>query len=359
MPLWAWAALLLALAVTAWLGVKRVAARGQHGTDSSRVEVWRSALRIFRSHPILGTGPDTFEQAFRRMRSEEFVRRMKGSVRFQAYAHNDVLQALSTTGIIGTGAYLYLLLMIALTAWTACRGPDGWLASGVAGGLVAVFANVKFNPISIEVMTLVAFLCGLAAALARPERAEPAQETSRRLERAGTGLVAAFSAAGLVLVLRLLSADLESKYAQLEFARGQRASGMDHARAAIKLEPCVTAYRVQHMNEMGDLINSDKNVQGRLELLAEALASGKEAVRCHPEEVNPHYLYGMAAWMHVQLGLDQHLELAERELDAALERDPLFIPLLEQRLSVAAKRGGPTAQDWAARLAHARTLAPN
>ena len=63
--------------------------------------------------------------------------------------------------------------------------------------------------------------------------------------------------------------------------------------------------------------------------------------------------------MHVQLGLERQLETAEQELDSALERDPMFMPLLEQRLTVAAKRGGPELAAWNARIERVRALEKN
>ncbi|MBI4348858.1 MAG: O-antigen ligase family protein [Elusimicrobia bacterium] len=371
-PAWAWAAVVLVLAAGGWLAVRRAAARGvTKTTDSARVEVWRSAWQIFELRPVFGTGPDTFEQAFRRRRTEEFVRRMGGSVRFQAYAHNDLLQALSTTGLLGAGVYVWLLVAVAFAALHACRRPEErWLAGGIFGGLAAAFVVVKFNPIALEVMALVSFLAGLGAALNRPDGAPGAGR--ERLERLAAACLLAFCGAGLVFAGRWSLADLHAKTAQILFTKtglleqadpanpaayGLRLAAMEEIREAIARNPCELAYRVQHMNELGPLINANKAAQGRLALLGEAKESGKAAIGCHPTEVNAHYVAGIAAWMHVQLGMEAELAEAERELEKAIELDPMFLPLLEQRLLIAQRRGGPSVAEWARRVAEAKQRA--
>ncbi|MBI4424147.1 MAG: O-antigen ligase family protein [Elusimicrobia bacterium] len=358
-PRWAWAlgaALVLLAGVAA---VRRVSGRVAGGNDSSRVEVWRSAWRIFTSEPVFGTGPDTFEQAFRRQRTEEFVRRMRGSVRLQAYAHNDVLQALATTGLLGTAAYLYLLWAVAAIAWRAVRQPrERLLASGLSGGLIACFINVKVNPVALEVMAQTALFAGLLAALTRPEPSGPGERAPQGFARGLAALAVLAGAAGLALTARWSFADMEAKHGATELKRGLTVAGADHLRTALTLNRCENSYRVSLMNVFGDLINADKSVPARVALLEESMAVARAAVACHPEDVNAHYALGIASWMHVQLGLDQHLALAEAELDAALERDPLFLPLLEHRLAVARRRGPEAAKPWAERLARARSVAP-
>ncbi len=63
------------------------------------------------------------------------------------------------------------------------------------------------------------------------------------------------------------------------------------------------------------------------------------AIGCHPEEVNSHYAAGIAALMHVRLGFRDRLAGAEKALDEALRRNPLFAPLLQSRLEAAQIRG--------------------
>ncbi|MBI5200627.1 MAG: hypothetical protein HY925_03490 [Elusimicrobia bacterium] len=168
-------------------------------------------------------------------------------------------------------------------------------------------------------------------------------------------------------------ADLHAKSAQVLFTKsalleqaeagnpalyGMRLAGMEEIRDAIARNPCEVAYRVQQMNEVGALINANKNPQGRMSLLEEAAESGRAAVSCHETEVNSHYVAGIAAWMRVQLGMEKELEIAEKELDRAIELDPMFLPLLEQRLLIARRRGGADVVEWTRRVAVAKSRAP-
>jgi len=84
------------------------AARGKRSMEA-RLVYWQAALRNFRQHPILGTGPGTFGPAYDKIKPP--------NAEFARLTHNDYLEQASDSGIIGfltfTGltmgsiAYLY------------------------------------------------------------------------------------------------------------------------------------------------------------------------------------------------------------------------------------------------------------
>jgi O-antigen ligase len=114
--------------------------------DLARREVWWGAWDVFIHRPLLGSGPDTFIHVF----TGQHLAAMQGLLRpmaTQAQAHNDLLQALATTGVVGTAAYLWLLWEI---PWTPA--------------LVALFVCMKFDPMGVEVLSLGAMLAGAAVA---------------------------------------------------------------------------------------------------------------------------------------------------------------------------------------------------
>ena len=69
---------------------------------SGRVYIWRNALEVFPSHPIIGTGPDTFYYAF----PEEAHGFMNHDYQ---NAHNEYIQILICQGMLGLLCYLVFL----------------------------------------------------------------------------------------------------------------------------------------------------------------------------------------------------------------------------------------------------------
>lgn len=112
-------------------------------SDSERVITWKTAVGVFLDNPILGVGPDGFQQAF----ADSAVTFTPGHV--AGNAHNDFLQVLSTLGLVGFVAYLFL----AVSVFKLISGP-------ALGAITALFVNAKFNPVPLEAMVLAAVLIG-------------------------------------------------------------------------------------------------------------------------------------------------------------------------------------------------------
>jgi O-antigen ligase len=139
--------------------------------DTGRAAVWAAAVRIAGDHPLLGTGLGTFGGVFPRYRPLAIQSAY-------THAHQDYLQWLAETGVLGglAGA-----LLLAGLAWTAARavqnpdrGADRMLATGVAAGLggLALHGLVDFNGHIPANTLLAAALAGVLVVLARPAHAE-------------------------------------------------------------------------------------------------------------------------------------------------------------------------------------------
>ena len=102
--------------------------------DIARVELWRIAARSVYERPWLGSGPETYVITFRRLKTERLVKAV-GPGYLQAHAHNDLLEAASTIGLLGLAAYLWLVIPF-------LRNP----------ALLALFIVLKFDPVAFEVM---------------------------------------------------------------------------------------------------------------------------------------------------------------------------------------------------------------
>ncbi|MDD5302676.1 MAG: O-antigen ligase family protein, partial [Elusimicrobia bacterium] len=169
-PRWTWsrwAAAAAAAGLAAAWSVHALAGRAalSLGKEQARVAIWGMAGRIFMRHPWLGVGPDAFEQGLRQARSEDFIRLLGQGYRL-GHAHNEILQVLATTGLIGLGACLWLIVGLAGAARKALASETGRArAAGFAGGLAALFVNVQFNIVSLPAFVSAALAAGM---LCRP-----------------------------------------------------------------------------------------------------------------------------------------------------------------------------------------------
>lgn len=326
-------ALLLAALVGA--AALRLSGRPMADSDAQRPLVWRTAWALFLEHPLLGTGPDTFEQDFRKHREERYVRLM-GSERFQAYAHNDLLQALATTGLAGTLAYLALLLSLGLAAArTLAASQDRTRTAAACGGLACLFVILKFDPVALEVLVTSAVLAGLILP-------PPGEDDGLLLPPLALALLVLAFAVSFAGAWCFSRADLFAQEAKAKAAAGALEEASALLKKGMGLNSCELSYRILFVNQLGDRVNAAQPALRRgLLSEAEALAGA----RCHSSDVNEHYIRGIVNLMQAQVGLAGKLPMAAGELDAALERDPYFLPLLRSRFETAQRMGDRTGME--------------
>lgn len=101
-----------------------------------RVELARTAGRMVADSPVFGIGPGQFYQRSGEFSSPELLA-MFPAARHEN-AHNNFLQVLSETGVIGLSAFIWLLAAATLAVWRVVRqDPSRALAWGGLAGIVA------------------------------------------------------------------------------------------------------------------------------------------------------------------------------------------------------------------------------
>jgi len=134
---------LIALALVFWLGIGRTARRfsnlaSKDISKDTRMLIYKDAWQIFRNHPWVGTGAGTFEIVYPHYASHY-------DALLVDHAHNDYLEFLSETGLVGA---FFGLGFMAVLFWRASAnlrasrssraGPRSALTRSLyAGGLVA------------------------------------------------------------------------------------------------------------------------------------------------------------------------------------------------------------------------------
>lgn len=181
--------LLAAFATVAWLGVNEALARFSalqtlEVTQSKRAAMRLGTWRIFVDHPVVGTGLGTLQQVY-----PPYETLFDGKI--VNHAHNDFLEALAETGIVGgvcCAWFLGVLFVGALRSWQT-EGNSfantlrlcGWTA---CCGLL-VHSLVDFNLHIPSNLLLFLLMALLATAEMAPERPKGSQRRRRSAEAVG------------------------------------------------------------------------------------------------------------------------------------------------------------------------------
>lgn len=340
-----WAAVAAGAALAAAWAAGALARRGaaDFGREGERLAIWGVAFDLFRAHPWLGVGPDAFELGLRQARTEGVIHVLGQGLRL-GHAHNDLLQIAATTGLLGLGAYLWLLAALVAEAKRALAADkDRARAAALAAGLTALFVNLQLNIVSLPAYVSAALAAGL---LVRPRAAG-----ARGLKLGAAVVLASVSA---FYALRLADADREFKLA----ASAGPAAAEFQLRSALALNPCELTYGLAYVNLLSARIGRSAGAD-RLDAADRIAELGGTALACHRNDAVAHYILGSGALMQALLGRPERLGVAEGELDAALRLDPFRQDLLDWRRQAATARGDkPKEQELLDRLARVRALRP-
>ncbi len=82
------------------------------GTESGEIRkiVWKGAIDVWRHYPVFGSGVETFAYSYYNFRPVEHNQTSEWDFLYNK-AHNEYLNFLSTTGVVGLGSYLFLIVM--------------------------------------------------------------------------------------------------------------------------------------------------------------------------------------------------------------------------------------------------------
>jgi O-antigen ligase len=122
--------------------LQRLALTNPAGRDESRTMQWRAAIDGFRDRPLLGYGPENHKLVW----SAHFDPRIY-AIDTDVYdrTHNQFLEMLATTGLVGTVAFLGIWFAIALTLVRAYRaGRLSAPALAILSGLQVAYAIYLF-----------------------------------------------------------------------------------------------------------------------------------------------------------------------------------------------------------------------
>lgn len=115
------------------------------GSDSGRIRkfVWRGAIDIFKTHPLFGTGPETFAYAYYKVKPAEHNLTTEWDYLYNK-AHNEFLNYLATTGILGFGSYMAIIILFYVLAFKSFMKKTQRY-SYIAVGFIGAFTGLHIS----------------------------------------------------------------------------------------------------------------------------------------------------------------------------------------------------------------------
>lgn len=188
----------------AWSGIlERLTAFADR---SSRGEIWRAGLAIFRDAPIFGSGLDTFRLAYPPIQTPAAWSLEWGQQPLRA--HNELIHILATQGLVGLVGAAALAFGIAVAARRALKRRDEEARAATVSVLAGMIAFLVHALFCFSATTCTALFVACAAILSRlaesdPHVATPSAPSADRSVAIGIGSA---GVAGALMFLRNASA---------------------------------------------------------------------------------------------------------------------------------------------------------
>jgi tetratricopeptide (TPR) repeat protein len=279
-------------------------------SNAARIEGWKGGWRIWRSHLFWGTGPDTFIQAFRPVRTMAYLRATGADVT-QGQAHNDVIQIAATQGTLGLVLYGWIVAMLGRRLWRA-----GSLMNeetlGFAAALLALWIQDQFNFSAVSTSAWAAVFAGILFADAPMTGYRiPDSALIRRLERAALVFLAVVSLWAILIPIR---ADWHFKQGKAWAQGGQYPIALREFREAVRLNGRIEVYESELANTARSSAAWD-----------EAWTVAQAVTRQHPFDPDAWNNLGVAAMWMTQLAGQNRWQDALSAFQHAILLDPLFV----------------------------------
>lgn len=148
------------------------------GTDSGEIRkiVWSGAFEVWKRYPLFGSGVETFAYSYYRDRPLAHNLVSEWDFLYNK-AHNELLNYLATTGVVGLASYLLIFFWFGLKVWRRLWKKDlglhhqqeKILSLGLAAGLAALFVSNLLGFSTVMVTVLMYLYFAFWAILTQPQ----------------------------------------------------------------------------------------------------------------------------------------------------------------------------------------------
>jgi O-antigen ligase len=276
------------------------------GTESGVIRqiVWQGATELIRSHPLLGTGPETFAYTYYQARPIAHNYVSEWDFLYNK-AHNEYLNIGATTGLIGLAGYILFHISLVYLALTKIKSKPRSKAEGqdqltsrsfqaVVLGSIITFTVTNFFGFSVIAVYL---LITLIASFFNTRK-----ESLARVKDNRELLVVLVIAITLLLPLRLYVADYNYATGKKLVAAGQLGQALPLLEAAHSTFPSFDVY-LTTLGESYATVAADLATQEDMEALTATYISKAIATSSLLQEANSYHQNNLKSVAKVYLTL--------------------------------------------------------
>lgn len=213
---------------------------------SGRILIWEAAIGAWAERPALGYGTDSFSVAYPRHRQPGSAAILGPGIA-QNSAHSWLFQALATTGVIGLGALVALIVSGSVLLWRRARTLP-IVAAPLALAWSAYWVNGLVSVGSISVDWIPWVILGSVAALAGSgPQARRSATQARALLRALAVFLAIAATAGALTGLDAFRSNRDSLVSRSAWLVGDQQTAVAYGAAALSEDPGPA----DHWNRLG------------------------------------------------------------------------------------------------------------
>lgn len=319
------------------------------GTDSGEIRkiVWEGALKVWQRYPLLGSGVETFGYSYYQDRPMAHNHVSEWDFLYNK-AHNEFLNFLATTGIVGLVTYVALLVWFGIWILKQVISDQPTTTKLILSGIIASVVGLSvsnFFGFSTVMVTLLWFvLMGVAVVLS--SKVLPTSADSRTAPRStlsppptsrwdlpqliGLAVVASAAVYGLMRVTTWWLADFYFTQGKHAYESGDMFKANEHLQRAVTLSPQEALFHDElaslYANAAVAAAQNDK-MEDAQQLATASLAASDTALTLNPRHLN---FYKTRARVFIVLGQlnPSFLEEALKTLQVALTLAPTDPKLL-------------------------------
>jgi len=223
------------------------------GTETGAIRkiVWEGAINIGLAYPIFGSGVETFAQSYYQFRPREHNDVSEWDFLYNK-AHNEYLNFWATTGIVGLGSYLFLILVVLISITRRIFQSEltedkaFWQTAFLAGYISILITN--FFGFSVVTVQLLFFLFPAMATIASNKQETANLETKDEhplsdIQKAQLGILTLVAAFLLWQVVQMWRADTHYANANKLYQAGDANRALLSVKEAIGLNGSEPVYR--------------------------------------------------------------------------------------------------------------------
>jgi O-antigen ligase/Flp pilus assembly protein TadD len=300
------------------------------GSASSEIRkvVWQGAFKVWQRHPILGSGVETFAYSYYLDRPIEHNLLSEWDFLYNK-AHNEILNYMATTGLLGTLSYLAIFTCFFWLVFKELKNKNNENGLAIAAAIIAIFIS-NFFGFSTVMINLLMFSYWAIFSLETTKDSQEKDEKTLLIENIKNWqiismlLLTLTGLLGLKKVYNIWRADYLFTQGSNYFTQGNYQNGIGLIQEAIEMSPKEALFYdslASNYSSLAVSLAEQNEATAATQLAQAAIQSNNYALELNPVHLN---FYKSKARIFIRLGqIDRDFYYyAQEALEQAIQLAP-------------------------------------